>query len=127
MGADKYVCFEGQWRVALLNAPECTGVVSGWKVLKTIDVTLSPSEAMVGGWKVLKTIDITLSPSGSVSGGWKVLKTIDVTLSPGGGTTPPNGEEPQKEPFPWELLLAGGLGVGAVVLLAPPKKKASKT
>lgn len=59
-------------------------MVGGWKVLRTIDVTLVPSEEMIGGWKVLGTIDVTLTPSEEIVGGWKVLKTIDVVLMPPG-------------------------------------------
>lgn len=59
-------------------------IVGGWNVLKTIDLTLTPSEVVVGGWNVLKTIDITLAPSGVIVGGWNVLKTIDIILAPSG-------------------------------------------
>ena len=99
------------------------GEAGGWKVLKTIDITLIQGEA--GGWKVLKTIDITLTPpppppppaceiDADCPTGYKCVNGKCVKVTP-----------PGKE-IPWELITAGGLAAGAAVLLIPKKKPTVK-
>ena len=146
-GKDKYVCFEGNWRLASEDAPECGGEeASGWGILKTVDITLSPSDSVVGGWKILKTVDVVLSPSDIVVGGWKVLKTIEIVILPSGEPPPPtcavdadcaagyecvDGKcvkikpEPDGE-IPWAWIAAGAVGVGGIVLLTGGKKPVGK-
>lgn len=139
-GKDKYVCFENRWLLSLKDAPECRVEEIGWRVLKTVDVTLAPSEVMVGGWRVLKTVDITLTPSEEMIGGWKVLKTIDVVLTPPGvpvcktDADCPTGYKcvggkcvkkpvPPPSEVPWGWIGAGAAAAGGVLLLAKPTKK----
>ena len=141
-GEDKYVCFENRWLLSLKDAPECKGeeIVGGWKVLKTVDVTLVPSEEVIGGWKILQTIDIVVSPSEEVVGGWKVLQTIDVVVYPQGEAPPPtctadsdcpagyicvDGKCVKKEgdgEVPWPWIAAGAAGIGGIALLTSGKK-----
>lgn len=134
MGADKYVCFEGRWLLALENAPECVEE-AGWKRLATRYVTLIPSEEEVRGWKRLTEYTITLTPTGvppppeecTTPGETKCVGYDLYTCSSGykWELTKKNAEEcgyvPSK--FPWQWLAIGGAAIAGVILLIPKKIK----
>ena len=143
-GKDKYVCFEGNWRLVLEDAPECNVEIAGWNLLKTMEVTLSPSVEEVAGWNLLKTMEVTLSPSVEEVAGWNLLKTIEVTLLPSGEPPPPTCDVDADCPtgyecvdgkcvkkkvegeVPWAWIAAGAVGVGGILLLTSGKKPVGK-
>ncbi len=102
--------------------------VGRWKLLDTKIITLTPSTEEVGRWKLLDTKIITLTPSTEEVGRWKLLDTKIITLTPTGVPPPPPPPPPPPDgkEIPWEWIAAGGLGIGAAVLLIPKKKKSEK-
>ena len=65
---------------------------------------------------------------GEEVGRWKLLDTKIITLTPTGVPPPPPPPPPPPDgkEIPWEWIAAGGLGIGAAVLLIPKKKKSEK-
>jgi len=140
MGADKYVCFEGRWLLALENAPECVEE-AGWKRLATRYVTLVPSEEEVGGWKSLVEYTITLTPTGvppecetdadcpadkpfCVDG--KCVECRTGADCPEGYVCKAGKCVKKEAAFPWQWLAIGGVAIAGVLLLIPKPKKAKE-
>jgi len=99
------------------SSPDYTTMVTlslgvGWVRADSEIASISPGPGVPpNGWikadSELATIGVGL-PSG-----WVKADSKTAIVSP---PLPPEG-------IPWEWLLAGGLGLGALILLAPPKKK----
>ena len=112
--------------------------VGGWSVLKTIDITLAPSEVVAGGWNVLKTVDITLAPKSAVEFkcpycgqvfATQALLDAHIASAHGGGACSvdadcpagyvcKNGKCVKKEETDWTTIAIVGLIGLAVVIVA---------